>query len=39
MAKTAKGGANSLYLTSHYIGCALGAALPGIAWQAAGWAG
>ena len=38
-AETAKGGASALYLTSYYVGGTLGAALPGLAWQAAGWPG
>jgi YNFM family putative membrane transporter len=38
-AETAKGGASALYLTSYYVGGTLGSALPGLAWQAAGWAG
>lgn len=38
-AATAKGGASALYLTSYYVGGTLGAALPGLAWQAAGWPG
>jgi len=38
-AETAKGGASALYLTSYYVGGTLGAALPGLAWQAAGWSG
>jgi len=38
-ARTAKGGANALYLTCYYIGGALGSVLPGLAWQAAGWPG
>jgi MFS transporter, YNFM family, putative membrane transport protein len=38
-ARTAKGGANALYLTAYYLGGTLGASLPGLALQAAGWAG
>jgi YNFM family putative membrane transporter len=38
-AQTAKGGASALYLTSYYVGGTLGAALPGLAFQAVGWAG
>jgi len=38
-AETAKGGASALYLTSYYAGGTLGSALPGLAWQAAGWNG
>jgi len=38
-AETAKGGASALYLTSYYVGGTLGSALPGLAWQAAGWNG
>jgi YNFM family putative membrane transporter len=38
-AETAKGGASALYLTSYYVGGTLGSALPGLAWQAAGWPG
>jgi YNFM family putative membrane transporter len=34
-----KGGANALYLSFYYLGGTLGAALPGLAWQAAGWEG
>ena len=36
-ARTAKGGANALYLTAYYVGGTLGASLPGLALQAAGW--
>jgi YNFM family putative membrane transporter len=36
-AETAKGGASALYLTSYYVGGTLGSALPGLAWQRAGW--
>ena len=38
-ARTAKGGANALYLTSYYVGGTLGASLPGLALEGAGWAG
>ncbi len=38
-ARTAKGGASALYLTSYYVGGTLGSALPGLALQAAGWPG
>jgi YNFM family putative membrane transporter len=38
-ARTAKGGASALYLTSYYVGGTLGAAVPGLAWQADGWRG
>ncbi len=38
-AETAKGGASALYLTSYYVGGTLGSALPGVAFQAAGWRG
>jgi len=38
-AETAKGGASALYLTSYYVGGTLGSALPGLAFQAAGWRG
>jgi YNFM family putative membrane transporter len=38
-ARTAKGGANALYLTAYYVGGTLGAILPGVALQAAGWSG
>jgi YNFM family putative membrane transporter len=38
-AETAKGGASALYLASYYVGGTLGSALPGLAWQAAGWDG
>ena len=38
-AETAKGGASALYLTSYYVGGTLGAALPGLAFQATGWPG
>ena len=38
-ARTAKGGANALYLTAYYLGGTLGASLPGLALQAAGWKG
>ncbi len=36
-ARTAKGGASALYLTSYYVGGTLGSAIPGVAFQAAGW--
>jgi YNFM family putative membrane transporter len=39
LAKQAKGGAGALYLMSYYLGGTLGAVLPGLAWQAAGWLG
>jgi YNFM family putative membrane transporter len=38
-AETAKGGASALYLTSYYVGGTLGSALPGLAYQSAGWNG
>lgn len=38
-AAEAKGGASALYLMCYYIGGTLGAALPGLAWQAMGWPG
>lgn len=38
-AQEAKGGASALYLMSYYIGGALGAVVPGVAWQSLGWAG
>jgi YNFM family putative membrane transporter len=38
-AETAKGGASALYLTAYYVGGTLGAALPGLAFQATGWGG
>jgi YNFM family putative membrane transporter len=38
-ARTAKGGANALYLTAYYLGGTLGASLPGLAFQAVGWEG
>ncbi|HEY6003816.1 MAG TPA: MFS transporter, partial [Anaeromyxobacter sp.] len=38
-ARTAKGGANALYLTAYYLGGTLGASLPGLALQAVGWEG
>jgi YNFM family putative membrane transporter len=38
-AETAKGGASALYLTFYYLGATLGSFLPGLAWQAYGWAG
>ncbi len=38
-AETSKGGASALYLTSYYVGGTLGSALPGLAFQAAGWRG
>jgi YNFM family putative membrane transporter len=38
-AETAKGGASALYLTSYYVGGTLGAAIPGLAFQAIGWGG
>ncbi|GAB4167810.1 MAG: MFS transporter [Roseiflexaceae bacterium] len=39
IAPHAKGGAGALYLMSYYLGGTLGAALPGVAWQAFGWHG
>lgn len=38
-AERAKGGASALYLTSYYVGGTLGSALPGLAFQSAGWSG
>lgn len=38
-AATAKGGAGALYLSFYCVGGALGAALPGLAWQSLGWPG
>jgi MFS transporter, YNFM family, putative membrane transport protein len=38
-ARTAKGGANALYLTAYYVGGTLGAIAPGVALQAVGWKG
>lgn len=38
-AQRAKGGASALYLMFYYAGGTLGAALPGVAWQAAAWPG
>jgi MFS transporter, YNFM family, putative membrane transport protein len=38
-ARTAKGGANALYLTAYYVGGTLGSSLPGLALQAVGWGG
>ncbi|HEX9372765.1 MAG TPA: MFS transporter, partial [Roseiflexaceae bacterium] len=38
-ARTAKGGANALYLAFYYVGATIGSALPGYAWQAWGWGG
>jgi YNFM family putative membrane transporter len=38
-ATRAKGGASALYLTSYYAGGTLGSALPGLAFQSAGWNG
>lgn len=38
-AREAKGGASALYLMCYYVGGTLGAALPGVAWQAFGWPG
>jgi YNFM family putative membrane transporter len=38
-AATAKGGASALYLTSYYVGGTLGSALPGLAYERAGWNG
>lgn len=39
LAVGAKGGASALYLVAYYIGGTLGAALPGLGWQAFGWGG
>ncbi len=39
LAQQAKGGAGALYLMAYYLGGTLGAVLPGLAWQAAGWPG
>ena len=38
-ARTAKGGANALYLMFYYVGGTLGSVLPGLAWQAWRWPG
>jgi YNFM family putative membrane transporter len=38
-ARTAKGGANALYLCFYYVGGTLGSALPGLAWQIWRWPG
>ncbi|GEJ55300.1 MFS transporter [Anaeromyxobacter diazotrophicus] len=38
-ARTAKGGANALYLTFYYVGGTFGASVPGLAWQRGGWPG
>jgi len=38
-ARTARGGANALYLTFYYVGGTLGSVLPGLAWQRWGWPG
>ncbi len=38
-ARTAKGGASALYLTSFYVGGAAGSILPGYGWQLWGWIG
>lgn len=38
-ARTAKGGANALYLTAYYVGGTLGSSLPGLALQSVGWGG
>lgn len=38
-ARTAKGGASALYLTSYYVGGTLGSTLPGLAFQGLGWSG
>jgi YNFM family putative membrane transporter len=38
-ARSAKGGASALYLTSYYLGGTLGSVVPGLAWQAWGWPG
>lgn len=39
LARQAKGGAGALYLVCYYTGGTLGAVLPGLAWQQAGWPG
>lgn len=36
-ARTAKGGANALYLSFYYLGGTIGSAVPGLAWQSGGW--
>jgi MFS transporter, YNFM family, putative membrane transport protein len=38
-AREAKASASGLYLTAYYLGGTLGSAIPGLAWQAAGWPG
>jgi MFS transporter, YNFM family, putative membrane transport protein len=38
-ARTAKGGANALYLTFYYVGGTFGSSLPGLAWQRWRWPG
>jgi YNFM family putative membrane transporter len=38
-ARSAKGGANALYLAFYYVGGTLGSVLPGLAWQAWRWPG
>jgi YNFM family putative membrane transporter len=38
-ARTAKGGANALYLGFYYVGATVGSVLPGYAWQALRWPG
>ena len=38
-ARTAKGGANALYVTFYYVGGTFGSYLPGLAWQRWGWPG
>jgi YNFM family putative membrane transporter len=38
-ARSAKGGASALYLTSYYVGGTLGSTLPGLALQGFGWTG
>jgi len=38
-AREAKGSASGLYLSAYYLGGTIGSALPGLAWQAAGWRG
>ena len=38
-ARSAKGGANALYLCFYYVGGTLGSVLPGMAWQAWRWPG
>lgn len=38
-ARTAKGGANALYLSCYYLGGTFGSSLPGLAWQRWRWPG